>query len=219
MAGYTYDTLVTDVVANMEEDSTEFLTAMPAIIERAQTYLQRRCDVVNILLNVEAIVSANSRLVSLPDDLLVLKNIQIAVSSVGTVNLTQQTNEYLVAYWPVQTSTGTPKYFAPYNNRAVLVAPTPASATTAYLEYVPKVAVLTSAAPTNWFSTDADAAFFAAAMMYANMWTKNGEATSRWKAAADEELSAINNEARRARRSDTVDRSRGTPENNLAENP
>jgi len=219
MAGYTYSTLVTDVVANMEEDSAEFLAAMPAIIERAQTYLQRRCDVVNILLNVEAAVSAGSRLVSLPDDLLVLKNIQIAVSGTGIINLTQQTNEYLVAYWPVFTSTDTPKYYAPYDNSAVLLAPTPASATTAYLEYVPKVAVLTSTAPSNWFSTDADAAFFAAAMMYANMWTKNGEATTRWKAAADEELTVINNEAKRARRSDNVDRSRGSPENNLAENP
>lgn len=217
MAGYTYSSLVADVVANMEEDSDEFLAAMPLIVERAQAYLQRRCDAVNILLNVETSVSAGGRSVALPSDLLVLKNIQVAVSGTGVVNLTQQTNEYLVAYWPDLGATGVPKYYAPYNNRAVLVAPTPASATTAYLEYVPKVAVLTSTAPTNWFSTDADAAFFAAAMLYANMWTKNGEASSRWKAVADEELTVLNNEARRSRRSDTVDRSRGTPENNLGE--
>jgi len=219
MAGYTYSTLVDDVVANMEEDSDEFLAAMPSIVERAQTYLQRRCDVVNILLNVEAVVSADSRLVSLPADLMVLKNIQVFVSGTGVVNLLQQTNEYLAAYWPDFTATGVPKYFAPYNNSAILLAPTPASATTAYLEYVPKVTVLSSTAPSNWFSTDADAALFAAAMMYANMWTKNGEATTRWKTVADEELAVINNEARRARRSDTVDRSRGSPENNLGENP
>lgn len=218
MAGYTYNTLVTDVVANMEEDSDEFLAAMPAIVERAQAYLQRRCDVANILLNVEAVVSASVRTVSLPSDLLVLKNMQVAVSGTGVVNLLQQTNEYLAAYWPVFTSTGTPKYYAPYDNTAVLIAPTPASATTAYLEYVPRISVLTSAVQTNWFSTDADAALFAAAMMYANMWTKNGDATTRWKAVADEEIAVINNEARRSRRSDAVDRSRGSPENNLAEN-
>jgi len=54
-------------------------------------------------------------------------------------------------------------------------------------------------------------------MMYANMWTKNPNATNIWKGAADEELSVLNNTARRARRSDDTDRSGGSPENNLAE--
>lgn len=214
--GYTYSTLVADVIANMEEDSTEFTSALPSIVERAQGYLQRRSDPINILRHAVVSVSASLRTVDLPTDVLVLKNIQLDTSA-GTINLLQQTNEYLTAYWPIYTSVGTPKYYAAKDNSSIFLAPTPVSSLSATIEYVAKVTVLSSAAPTNWFSENADSAFFAAAMMYANMWAKNSSAIQFWKALADEEIAAINNEARRSRRSDAVDRSGGTPENNIGE--
>ena len=46
---YTYDSLTNDIIANMEEDSAEFVSALPSIISRAQSYLQRRVDPVAIL--------------------------------------------------------------------------------------------------------------------------------------------------------------------------
>jgi len=214
--GYTYSTLVTDIIANMEEDSTEFTSALPSIIERAQGYLQRRSDPINILRYSVVSVSASSRTVNLPSDVLVLKNVQLSTSG-GHITLLQQTNEYLTAYWPIYTSVGTPKYYAAKDNLQIFLAPTPVSAALATIEYVAKVTVLTSALPSNWFSDNADSAFFAACMMYANMWAKNSSALQFWKGLADEELAAINNEARRSRRSDAVDRSGGTPENNIGE--
>lgn len=215
---YTYTTLTEDVIANMEEDSTEFVSALPSIVRRAQSYIQRRIDTPNILRTTTVSVSAATRTLTLPTDLLVLKSVQVSLSA-GWTNLLQQTNEYLTAYWPVFTSVSEPKYYAPVDNTQILLAPTPTSGTAALVEYVPKVTVLTSAAPSNWFSENADAAFFAAAMMYANLWTKNQSAADRWKATVDEELFTLNNEARRARRSDTSDRNNGVPENNLGDNP
>lgn len=213
---YTFTTLRDDIIANMEEDSDEFVSALPSIIERAQGYIQRRVDPIAILRFTEVSVSASSRTVALPSDILVLKSVQYAVSGVAT-NLVQQTNEYLTTYWPIYTSVGTPKYYAAKDNTAIFLAPTPASNATAAFEYVPKVSILSSAIPTNWFSENAESAFFAAAMMYSHAWTKNAAGTQTWKGLTDEELAAINNEARRARRSDTSDRSQGTPENNIAE--
>lgn len=213
---YTYDTLLADIIANMEEDSTEFVSALPTIIERAQAYLQGRIDSPEILRISEVSVSASTRTLNLPSDLKVLKSIHIFQGNQYN-NILQQTNEYLVAYWPDFASTSPTKYFATKDNLQIFLAPTPPEDTVANIEYVPKVTVLTSAASTNWFSENADPAFFAAAMMYANMWTKNGEAVGVWKAAADEELAVLNNTARRSRRSDDTDRSQGVPENNIAE--
>lgn len=215
---YTYDTLTSDIIANMEEDSDEFLAAIPLIIERAQNYLQRRTDAVNINRFTEVSISASVRTLDLPTDLLVLKAIQVCVTG-GWTNLLLQSNEYLTAYWPDYVSCAPPKYYAPKDNTQIFLAPTPNVDSTALLEYVPRVTVLSSLAPSNWFSENADSAFFAAGMMYANFWTKNQAATDKWQAAADAELNFINNEARRARRSDSSDRTKGTPENNLAENP
>ncbi len=214
---YTYTTLTEDVIGNMEEDSTEFVSALPAIISRAQEYLQRRLDAVEIVRFADVSVSASVRTLSLPSDVLVLKAVQVCVSG-GWTNLLQQTNEYLTAYWPAYASVGEPKYYAAKDNSTIFLAPTPASNAAATLEYVAKVTVLTSAAPSNWFSENAEAAFFAAAMMYANLWTKNAGAATAWKGVTDSELEALNNQARRTRRSDSSDRANGAPENTLSGN-
>jgi hypothetical protein len=99
------------------------------------------------------------------------------------------------------------------------LAPTPHSNTTALIEYIPRVTALSSAHPTNYFATYTDTAFFAAAMLYSNAWTKNAGAVTVWKTILDEELAVLNNESNRARRSDTVNRYNGSPENTIAGTP
>lgn len=213
---YTFTELRDDIIDNIEEDSDEFLAALPRIIARAQSYMQRRLDALQINRFVEVSCTASVREVALPADLRVLKSVQGRFNG-QVINLIQQTNEYLSEVWPVYTSVGIPKYYAAKDNTVIFLAPTPASSAPIYLEYVPEVTTLSTTHPTNWFSENAAAAFFATAMMFANMWTKNGEATARWKAAADEELAALNNEFRRTRRSDTSNRANGAPENNIVE--
>lgn len=213
---YTYTTLFNDVVANMEEDSAEFASALPSIIERAQSYLQRRVDPIAIIRYSDVPVLASNRILTLPPNVLVLKSIQLVVGGVAS-NLVQQTNEYLTAYWPDYNLVAKPKYYAAKDNAEVFLAPTPDNNGSATIEYIPKVSILSSSTPSNWFSQNAEVAFFSAAMMYANAWTKNASAIDVWKAQADEELAVLNNEARRARRSDTSDRTQGTPENNIGD--
>jgi hypothetical protein len=212
---YTYSTLCDDIVANMEEDSAEFLVELPSIISRAQNYLQRRVDPINIIRYTTVSVSAATRTLDLPTDLLILRSVQVCATS-GWNTILQQTNEYLTAYWPDYTSCAAVKYYAPKDNTQIFLAPTPINNETAILEYVPRVTVLSTASPTNWFSDFADAAFFSACMMYANLWTKNSAASQLWKASVDEELATLNNEGRRTRKADTVDRGAGTPENTIS---
>lgn len=215
---YTYTTLTNDIIANMEEDSAEFVSALPSIIERAQSHLQRRLDPVNIITFTEVSVSASTRTLTLPDNLLVLKSIQVCATG-GWNNLLEQNNEYLTAYWPDYTSCAPTKYYAPKDNATIFLAPTPPSNTTALIEYIPRVSILSSSTPTNYFATYTDTAFFAAAMLYANAWTKNAGAVAVWKGILDEELAVLNIESTRARRSDTVNRYNGSPENTIAGQP
>jgi len=215
---YTYTTLTNDIIANMEEDSAEFVSALPSIIERAQSHLQRRLDPVNIITFTEVSVSASTRTLTLPSNLLVLKSIQVCATG-GFNNLLEQNNEFLTAYWPDYTSCAPAKYYAPKDNATIFLAPTPPADTTALIEYIPRVTVLSSAFPTNYFATYTDTAFFAAAMLYANAWTKNAGAVTVWKTILDEELGVLNNESNRARRSDTVNRYNGSPENTIAGQP
>ena len=148
---YTYDSLTNDVIANMEEDSAEFVSALPSMVVRAQDYLQRRLDPLNIIRYATVSASIGSRTLMLPEDLLVLKSLQFATSA-KMVNLIEHTNEFLTVYWPVYTSVGTPKYYAPKDNLEIFLAPTPNAVGPATVEYIPLVTVLSSAAPSNWFA-------------------------------------------------------------------
>ena len=142
--GYTYSTLVADVQANMEEDSAEFVSALPSIIERAQGYLQRRLDPINTFRFTEISVSASTRTLALPSDLLVLKSIQVCATG-GWTTLLEQNNEFLTAYWPDYTSCAPTKYYAPKDNATIFLAPTPPTNSTALIEYIPQVTILSSA--------------------------------------------------------------------------
>ena len=215
---YTYSTLANDIIANMEEDSAEFVSALPSIIERAQLHLQRRLDPVNIIRFTEVSVSASTRTLTLPSNLLVLKSIQVCATG-GWNNLLEQNNEFLTAYWPDYTSCAPTKYYAPKDNMSIYLAPTPPANTTALIEFIPRVTVLSSAFPSNYFSENTEAALFAATMLYANAWTKNAAAVTVWKGILDEELTVLNIESSRARRSDTSNRYRGSPENTIAGTP
>jgi len=215
---YTYSTLANDIIANMEEDSAEFVSALPSIIERAQLHLQRRLDPVNIIRFTEVSVSASTRTLTLPSNLLVLKSIQVCATG-GWNNLLEQNNEFLTAYWPDYTSCAPAKYYAPKDNMSIYLAPTPPANTTALIEFIPRVTVLSSAFPSNYFSENTEAALFAATMLYANAWTKNAAAVTVWKTILDEELTVLNIESSRARRSDTSNRYRGSPENTIAGTP
>lgn len=213
---YTYNTLVIDIIDNMEEDSDEFYSAMPDIIRRAQNYLQNRVQVPEMLVFHSTNTIANNRELDLPADLHVLKSVLLQESNRWRP-LIMQTNEFLAHYWPNYSQTGVPKYYANKDNTKLWLAPTPAAAYPVNLEYVVKPPVLSFVQQTNWFSENLPNAFFMAAMMFANAWAKNAEATAAWKQLVDDELLAISERSRRTRREDVAYRGSGTPENNLAE--
>jgi hypothetical protein len=211
-----YDELIESLQRTMEENSSEFQAELPLLVVRAQNYLQRRLDPPDIVTYVTVTGAASSRELALPSDLLVLKGVDVLVSSEQRP-LLQQTAEWLTTYWPVVTSVGTPKYYAAKDNNSILLAPTLTSAFPFVVKYVSKVPLLSTSVSSNWFTENAENAFFFTAMMYANYWAKNPEMATAWKAQADEELTALNNEARRARRQDAADRTSGSPENNIQE--
>lgn len=222
MVGYTYDTLIQDIKDNLEEDSSEFDSALPFIIERAQAFLQRRVDPLELIRRqiVTHAFTSGDGLLTLPDDVRILQNVALINQSTSVpasrTEVLQQTYEYAIAYWPDQTSVAASvKYWAPIDNERIMLVPPVSTTANFELKYVANVSVLSSTVNSNLFAEKMPEAFFNAAMMYANMWTKNSNAVEIWKAAANEEIMTINNEARRTRGSDAANKQNGTPTNTI----
>jgi hypothetical protein len=90
--------------------------------------------------------------------------------------------EYLREYWPNQTLTDTPLYYADYDYTHWLVAPTPDQAYSFEVLYYERVQPLDSSNQTNWFTIYAPQALLYGSLLQAMPFLKNDERTPMWQA-------------------------------------
>ena len=76
----------------------------------------------------------DNRAVSLPGDLLYLRAVKITSS--GTEIFLEKRDQTFIAEFNPAGDTGVPKYYANYNDKNIIVAPTPASALAIQIQYV-----------------------------------------------------------------------------------
>ena len=189
MATMTYASLTQDIKDWMENDGTEFSNETDNFIGLAEQRIVR--DIDPQAFTKSAFSSFN-----------VIRHLLYLDSNSKRYFLEKRTDEYIYDYWPTAATTGTPKYFANYNDTEILVAPTPSAALRIEMSYVQRLDPLSSTNTTNWLTTNAQELILFGALMEACTFSKNREDlqiySSRYKAAVD----SINNQARRRRRDD-----------------
>ena len=196
----TYTTLVSILVEYNEEDATEFLDRCPMFVEAAEDRLFRDLDTYGFVLHARASVSTGDPLVTKPSGIAIIKGLAW-VSGSNIELLEKRTDEFVHLYWPDRASVGTPKFYAEWDSTTLILCPTNGNGTLE-MSYVTKPSVLSSSNTTNWYTTNAERALVAAAMVEANLFMKSYETASMWDARYMEEVAKLRNEARRTRRDD-----------------
>ena len=199
MANYTY--LVNDILETTENGSSEFLSSIPKMVNKAELRLTKDLDDYGLVSYTSVAVSSGKNIVNLPEGTRILKNFNI-VSSGTKINLLQRTDEFINDYWPVSASTGTPEYYARRNNTTVIVAPTPVSTISGQIVHISRPVTLASATPNNYFSDFCYDALYNASMVEALLYMKNYEPMSIYETRYKEALAALLNQSRRTRRDD-----------------
>ena len=199
MANYTY--LVNDILETTENGSSEFLSSIPKMVNKAELRLTKDLDDYGLVAYTSVAVSSGKNIVSLPQGTRILKNFNI-VSSGTKINLLQRTDEFINDYWPVSASTGTPEYYARRDNTTVIVAPTPVSTISGQVVHISRPVTLASATPNNYFSDFCYDALYNASMVEALLYMKNYEPMSIYETRYKEALAALLNQSRRTRRDD-----------------
>ena len=202
MATMTYATLTQDLKDWMENDGTEFSNETDNFIGLTEQRIVRDIDPLIFTKSAFSSFNVNDRFVTKPTDALVIRHLLYLDSDSKRYFLEKRTDEYIYDYWPTIATTGTPKYFADYNDTEILVAPTPSAALTIEMSYVQRLDTLSSSNTTNWLTINTQELLLFGALMEACTFSKNREDlqiySSRYKAAVD----SINNQARRRRRDD-----------------
>jgi len=203
MADMTYQTLKDLIQDSAENDSTEFTDNSPNFIDRAERRLTREIDTIGLTKYASSNFSSGDAFLAKPSDAQVIKSVSFTNDG-SRINLVQQTNEYLNDYWPVRTSTGTPRYYSNFGRDTILIAPAPSSACPVELSYVGNPTALASSTnETNYYTERCSSALFYASMVEACYFMKNTTAAGGWEQQYQREQQDLINEARRQRRDDT----------------
>ena len=202
MATWTYAALTSAIVNTAElNGDTDFQTELPNIIDRAEWRLTRDLDSYGLVSNFTTSISSGNPWLPLPANSLIIKSLNIRSDSYRT-NLILKTNEWLLEYWSDRTSTGTPKYYARYDNANAIMAPAPASVFVAEIQIVVRPSAISAGETTNYFTQFCPNALFAGCMVETAFFMKNGQMAQLWEGRYEQEVALLRNETRRARRDD-----------------
>lgn len=199
MANYTY--LVNDIIEATENDGSEFIAAIPKMVNRVEERLTKTLDDYGLVTATSVALSAGKNTFTLPTGTLIIKNIHLKDN--GTkISLLQRTDEFINDYWPVSASTGTPKYYARKTNTDILFAPTASATYGGSIVYTVKPDALTSANQNNYYSDFCYDALFYGAMVEAMDFMKNYSVSNVYSQRYENAVLALRNQARRTRRDD-----------------
>jgi len=199
----TYSSLKTDIQTWAENTGTDFTNQLDTFIDNTQQKLSREIDPVGFNQNVTSSMSVGDRFVTLPSSIepMLLNYLNIIVND-DRKFLEIKPIEYLQEYWPDSSLTDEPRYFANFDDNTLYIAPTPDQAYTMELGYQGRINPLSNTNTTNWYTENASDALLYGSLSEANLFTKNMEDYNIYKQKYVESVAAINNEARRRRRTD-----------------
>jgi len=168
-----YSELVTNIRGYTEVDSNVFSdSVINTFITMAENRILRDIDLDVFKKESTTNLVANSRFLPAPSDILTHRYMMITDGNGDQVFLDFRDNSFMKEYWPDYTETGTPKYYAVWDEDTFYVAPTPASALVVQLGYIYRPQQLSSSNTTTWVSNNAPEALLYACLIQAYSYTK-----------------------------------------------
>ena len=164
----TYAELTTQIL-NYTETSTDVLTSTITddFIEHTENRILREADLDAFKSHQYAAVTADNAFLSLPGgsspdptSLATIRTVHIWPAS-GTATRTfleQRDISFMNEYWPVRTSTSTPKYWAWWDENSIYLAPTPDAAYNIEVRITRLPTRLSSSNTTSWLGNNAPSA-------------------------------------------------------------
>jgi hypothetical protein len=114
--------------------------------------------------------------------------------SVSGRSIFARSYEYCRNYWPDESQTGTPEFYADYDYQHWLLVPTPDAATTLEIMYYEQPQFLDESNQENWLTKFAPDALTYATLLEATPFLKNDERIGTWQAMYERAASSLSNE-------------------------
>jgi hypothetical protein len=174
-----YSDLSSKIISFTEVSSSVFSdTVVDYLLENAQHRMMREVDLPVFRRTDTGTLTASSPFVALPVNCLIIRSFHYLDGSSNNVFLLPKERSYCIEYGKKRSTTGTPKYYARYDEDKLYIAPTPSSALSFELSYTVKPnaidsdTLLSSSSTSSWLSTNCKDVLFNACMVEAYAYLK-----------------------------------------------
>ena len=172
---YTFTTLKTAIQDYTQNTESTFVSQLSRFILNAEERILKECQLDVFRKSSQGSATSGSQYLSKPTDFLSQNSLSVIKSSSKEFLLYKQVTA-LQDYTPNPATTGTPKYYADWDNDTFLLAPTPDSNYTMELHYFYRPTSITASSDgTSWLGTNAELALLYGSLVEAYTFMK-GEA-------------------------------------------
>lgn len=183
----TFASLKSDVAAYLERGSSATIdpalfAQLPSLINNAERRIAADLKVLGFKVPVLATMTTGLAVYPLPDRwrMTVSINFGTGASFNTRAFLQPRSYEFLRAFHPDDTVTGTPRYYAPYDFDHIVIAPTPNAAYPFELLYYELPALLDDTTQTNWITEREPQLLLFATLLECAEFLKNDERVALW---------------------------------------
>jgi len=172
---YTFTTLKTAIQDYTQNTESTFVSQLSRFIVNAEERILKECQLDVFRKSSQGSATSGNQYLSKPTDFLAQNSLSVINSSSKEFLLYKQVTA-LQDYTPNPATTGTPKYYADWDNDTFLLAPTPDAVYTMELHYFYRpTSITTSSDGTSWLGTNAELGLLYGSLVEAYIFMK-GEA-------------------------------------------
>ena len=178
---FTFDSLKTAIQDYQETSETTFVNNLSVFIKEAEERILKNIELPVFRKNVTGTAAADNTYLATPTDFLAPYSLAVISSSEYEYLLFKHVT-FIRSYTPNPATTGTPKYYALFDDNTFILAPTPSTNFTFELHYKFRPASLTAGAGsgTTWLAENAPDALLYGSLVEAATFLKTPEEAARY---------------------------------------
>ena len=198
----TYAILKADLIDLTENNSSDFATESDQFIDTVELRLSRELrNCPELYKHQTSTLTQSDPFITKPTDLITMISFNLLSSASKRTAIEYRDVSFINEYWPTRTSTGSPKFYADWNEDVFIVAPTPSAALTIEINYRKRFTALSSSSTTSWLTEHAYDLLLYGCLIEAAIYDKNPQMMQMYEKRYQEALATVNAELEN-RRSD-----------------
>lgn len=191
---FTYDNLTSTIYQYLERNDTAVVNQVPVAISLCEYEIAQQIKTLGQLNVAESTLTAGNPVVAKPARWRKTVSMKYTDASGNKQPIYLRKYEYLTAYWPNNTNTAPPIYYADYDYDHWYLSPTPDQSYDFEVLFYERILPLSSTNQTNWLTQNAPNALLFGTLLQMTPFLKNDTRIPTWQQMYQNALNMLKSE-------------------------